>query len=125
METFSSIPLIDDDIVRELFTADDDPEMSIMQRELWEGVRHDLLQDLEGMRSAFAAGQVEEARKQAHRVAGYSGSGGLLRAGVALRALQHGEIPPEDTDDFLTEVEHWSRDGMAEIERRFPHLAVD
>lgn len=122
MNDFSAIPLVDDEITAELFTEDADPDMSQMQQELWQGVRRDLLRDLQSVRAEFIAGNLEEARRLAHKVAGYSGSGGLKRVGVVLRKLQHGEIPDEEFLSTLDEIVTWSKAGMDEIEARYPHL---
>jgi HPt (histidine-containing phosphotransfer) domain-containing protein len=122
MQDYLSIALVDEDITNELFTDDGDPEMREMQLELWQGVRRDLLHDLEWVRREFLAGNLDEARRLAHRVAGYSGSGGLKRVGVVLRKLQHAEIPEEQFLPTLDEIAVWSSEGMDEIETRFPYL---
>jgi len=124
MSDFLSISLVDEDIAGELFAEDDDPEMREMQQELWQGVRRDLLNDLEAVRAEFVAGNLNEACRLAHKVAGYSGSGGLKRVGVVLRKLQHGEIPHEQFLATLDEIVAWSKAGMDEIENRFPHLLI-
>jgi HPt (histidine-containing phosphotransfer) domain-containing protein len=122
MQDYLSIALVDEDITNELFTDDGDPEMREMQLELWQGVRRDLLNDLESVRREFLAGNLDEARRLAHRVAGYSGSGGLKRVGAVLRKLQHAEIPEEQFLPTLDEIAVWGREGMEEIETRFPYL---
>lgn len=122
MQDFSTVPLVDDEITTELYTLDGDPDNLEMQLELWQGVKRDLFHDLDSVRNAFREGRMDVAKSQAHKIAGYTGSGGLKRVGVVLRKLQHGEIPEDEFLPALDEIEGWCREGMSEIEGRFPYL---
>ena len=119
---FETIDLVSMDIAAELYGDTTDPEMVDMQKELWGGIRGDLLKELDEIIAASAGSIGEEVKRTMHRVAGYSGSGGLQRCCELLRALEHGKIPGEEVSTALQLARSAAVEGMGEIESRFPHL---
>jgi HPt (histidine-containing phosphotransfer) domain-containing protein len=115
-------PVIDEEVVNELFAVGEDAELVEMQKEIWGGVRADLVRDIEEVRGLLLAGNREAGIKLVHRIAGYTSSAGLSRLSRSLRAVERAEVPDGSVDAFLQEVQTMAGPHLKEMEARFPHL---
>lgn len=123
MTDFSHWPLINDEIVGELYLESEDSLTLELQQAVWNCVDKDLLQNIQEIRDLWKAGAFEEARKLSHKAAGYTGNAGLMRTYYILHVIDNGELPPEEWDNVHPQLEESAILGMQELLRRYPHLA--
>lgn len=120
--TLRNTPLINEELVAELFGDTSDADMVEMQRELWAGIRRDLPREIEEIQEKAGEQFGEEVRRLMHRVAGYAGSGGLQRCCETLRSLEYGKLSQEEAGPALSSLGDLAEESIRTIEGRFPHL---
>lgn len=124
LQQLASLPVVNEDLVSELYGDTSDPDMVEMQTELWQGIKTDLFRELEEISQLWQKGPGEEVRRMMHRVAGYSGSGGLHRCCEILRAAEKAMLDAADVPAGLVMATEAAREGISQIEARYPHLAA-
>lgn len=115
---FAALPLISSEIGEELFAAQDDPDMTRMQRDIWLEIRATLESDLRGLSSLDGP----ELGRQLHRIRGGVSTVSLLRLGAILKAW---EDAPGPGLDYLTLALAACSDSISAVEQRFPHLVSE
>lgn len=120
----SALPVINEELVQELYGDTSDQEMVEMQVELWQGIKADLFRELEEISRLWQSDPNGEVRRIMHRVAGYAGGGGLNRCCEALRGSEKEAIAAEDVSAALAIARAAAEEGMTLLELRFPHLAT-
>ena len=117
---FSSTGLIDVEAAQELFGDQQDPEVTAMQREIWEGIRKDLEADLR--RLAPVRGQ--DLKRELHRIRGYASTAALLRLGEILRAWERMDDVDAVAVDYLSLALDACGRSLSEMEMLHPHLVA-
>lgn len=113
-----SIPLINEELSAELFTAVDEADHTEMQKHLWNGVRHGLDQDL---RSAIAS-PPDTLRSNLHRIRGYVSTTGMQRLAEVLRDWETHAAPETVADERGAVALNVAQLSLAAIEEKYPYL---
>jgi len=112
---FAALPLISGEICEELFAAEEDPDVTLMQREIWREIRTGLLDEVRGLPGL----DDPELCSQLHRIRGGVSTASLLRLGAILKAW---EDDPRLGADYLPLALATCSDSISTIEERYPHL---
>lgn len=124
LHDLANLPVVNLELVAELYGDTSDAEMVEMQQELWQGIKTDLFRELHEISELWSRDTGEEVRRIMHRVAGYSGSGGLQRCCEILRAAEKSVIPASEVSEALKMATVSAREGISQIEERYPHLSA-
>jgi hypothetical protein len=122
LHDLANLPVVNQELVAELYGDTSDAEMIEMQQELWQGIKADIFRELNEISELWSRDPGEEVRRMMHRVAGYSGSGGLQRCCEILRAAEKMVIPADEVPEALQIAAASAREGISQIEERYPHL---
>lgn len=118
-ETIANLPLVDPVQAGELFSADSDPFVTEMQREIWGKIQSELPVDLEKL-AVVGPGELGG---QLHRIRGYCSSSALVRLAAILHHWEK-DLPP---GEFSPDLYRWALDtyksSIQAVEAGFPHLA--
>lgn len=123
LQELAALPTVNEELVVELYGDTSDPDMVEMQTELWEGIKGDLFRELDEIGALWNQDPNGEVRRVMHRVAGYSGSGGLHRCCEALRAAEKERVDAADVPEALEMARNAANEAITQIETRYPHLA--
>lgn len=114
--------LIDEQLAEELFSSSQGPDAVEMQQDIWQGVRNDLLADLE--RATTPGGSPDTLRENLHRIRGYAATCALSRLGSFLADWEKSDPDPvASAPSRLPAALELAKESIGEIERRYPHLA--
>lgn len=114
--SYSDFPLVDKKISTELFSPQINNDL---QREIWQGIRGSLTEDIQKLRTAAP----DELGERLHKIFGYSSNAALLRLGVILKTWVETPQPHQSTADFLPLALETAVLSISEIETLFPHLS--
>ena len=118
---FISVPLVSDELLEQVYEYSSDPETSEEQLTLWTRIKVGLPEDLAALRQDPKAENA--GATLIHRVTGYAASVGLDRCAAILHYLENSpDAAGSDPLELLDLAEEAARNGIAEVERRFPHL---
>ncbi len=114
--------LIDEHLAEELFSTAQGPDAVEMQQDIWQGVRNDLVGDLAS--TTTHGPSADTLRENLHRIRGYAATCALSRLGNFLAEWEKTDADPVgSTPSRLPVALELARASIAEIERRYPHLA--
>lgn len=117
----AQIPLLDDALCSQLFAPQPEPDFALLQKQIWEGIRHDLERDLQEIVTLQGA----ELKTALHRVRGYCATTSLLRLSRILQTWETAAEPDQLSEGLGAEAMSAAVESLREVERRFPHLVSE
>ena len=117
---YLEFPLVDTEIRVALFSPILDKEMSVLQHDIWRGIRQTLPEDL----TKLSSSSLDDTDEYLHKIFGYASNAGLLRLGMILESWMECAQPHGQKEEFLPIALETAAHSVAEMERLYPHLAT-